>query len=59
MYCDFMSENAYMQDKHWRLIGWGKIRKGTKMDPTAMSAQAMDQSMNTMCFETEQNQELV
>ncbi len=35
----------FFQDKHWRLIGWGKIRRGTTIDVTAMSAQALDSSM--------------
>ncbi len=39
------------QDKHWRLIGWGKIRRGTKIEVTAMSREAL-QSSTTM-FETE------
>lgn len=39
-------------DKHWRLIGWGKIRKGTKLDVSELSTQNLNRDQ-TMQFETE------
>ena len=44
-------------DKHWRLIGWGKIRKGTKLDVSELSSQTFDRSQ-AMQFESETNDAL-
>jgi translation initiation factor 2 subunit 3 len=40
-------------DKHWRLIGWGKIRRGTTIDVTDMASQDFD--ANETMFESETN----
>eukprot|EP00455_Lapot_gusevi_P025890 TRINITY_DN2732_c0_g1_i6.p1 TRINITY_DN2732_c0_g1~~TRINITY_DN2732_c0_g1_i6.p1 ORF type:complete len:208 (-),score=104.49 TRINITY_DN2732_c0_g1_i6:503-1126(-) len=41
-------------DKHWRLIGWGKIRKGTKIAVSEMQNVSSGQTM----FESETSSEL-
>jgi hypothetical protein len=37
------------QDKHWRLIGWGKIRRGVQLEVSDMAAQSLDSAL----FESE------
>ena len=39
-------------DKHWRLIGWGKIRKGTQLAVSDISKQTFDKS-TALQFEAE------